>query len=373
MKLIVDGEIYRRQVKGGISRIYNEVLPRLCELEPMLEIKILTDGRLKQALPRHPRISHHRMPPYHRYFRPGRLWKPLVTELKLTTRRWQTGETTNALWQATYYTPPKRWSGAFIVFFHDLLEEHFPEFFNLPRHDHIRNRKRVCAQKADIIICNSHTTQRDVCSYYGVPEEKTRVVTLAMSDIFHPLSPEEQSLQYGGRPFILFVGNRSPYKNFDFLLQAYSTWPGRDDIDLLVVGPAWTQEEITRLRKLGIAGSVQLQEYVSDEVLCNLYNQAKAFIYPSFYEGFGIPLLEAMACGCPIVASVIPSTQEVAADYPHYFQLTDSRGLQDALDRALRAGREDKKLDAARRHASHFSWQVTAQQMLSIYKEILSK
>ena len=370
MKLIVDGEIYQRQVKGGISRLWNEVLPRLVALDPALVVKILTDGKLKQQPPVAARISHHAMSPYHLYLRPGRLWRPLVNELKLATRRLQTGPINDAIWQATYYTPPRRWRGPFVVFFYDLIEERFPDLFASPRHDWRRQRKRFCTQTADLILCISQTTQADVCSYYGAPAAKTRVIPLAAHPLFHQLdfqTPPDGSTR---PPFLLFLGDRSAYKNFERLVQAYSQWSRRHEVELLVGGHGWTQEETALLQRWQGADRVHLQKHVDDETLCHLYNRAAAFVYPSLYEGFGIPLLEAMACGCPIVASDIPTTREVAGDVPYYFPPTDVESLRDALEQALVEGRPATRVEAGLQRAAAYSWDATTRQLWHAYHEI---
>ena len=305
--------------------------------------------------------------------RPGRLWRPLVSQLKLATQLHYAGNRPSAIWQATYYTPPpQRWRGHFVVLFHDLMEERYPDLFSEPRHDELRRLKQVCAHSADIVICNSRTTQRDVCEHYGLPESKTRMITLAASEVFRPLAETKSPRRFKnlGVPFILYVGNRSQYKNFDRLLQAFAAWPRRKEIDLVVVGHKWTGEEMTRLSQLVIVDSVLLREGVDDTTLCALYNQAAAFVYPSLYEGFGIPLLEAIACECPVVASAIPSTQEVADGYPYFFTAEDVVHLQQTLDEAVTTGKDTVRLTAARQRASQFTWAATAQQVLDIYREL---
>ena len=126
---------------------------------------------------------------------------------------------------------------------------------------------------------------------------------------------------------MLYVGRRSHYKNFSTLLQAYSVWKHRNEITLAAVGPPGSRVEEQQLAKLGIHDRVHYLTNVNDEELCLLYNEAIAFVYPSLYEGFGVPLLEAMASGCPIIASRIPATIEVAGECPVYFEATEVGSL----------------------------------------------
>jgi glycosyltransferase involved in cell wall biosynthesis len=139
-----------------------------------------------------------------------------------------------------------------------------------------------------------------------------------------------------------------------------------------VAGKGWTRQERERLKRLKIHKRVRLEEDVDDEKLCQLYNQAEVFVYTSLYEGFGIPLLEAMACGCPVAASRIPSTLEVAGDYPFYFDSHDTDDMLIALETALNSGKDSLRIEAGMRRAKDFSWDITAQKTLEVYRSIQS-
>jgi alpha-1,3-rhamnosyl/mannosyltransferase len=115
---------------------------------------------------------------------------------------------------------------------------------------------------------------------------------------------------------------------------------------------------------------VQVLTDVDDQTLCQLYNQALGLVYPSLYEGFGIPLLEAMACGCPIVASRISSTIEVAGDCPIYFDPTEEDDLLNALDIALSQGRNSERIQTGLEKVKSYSWDKTAAQTLKIYRSV---
>ncbi len=376
MRLVVDGEIWQRQAAGGISRLYNEVLPRLCNLAPDLRITLITDGALKQPPPAHAAITPRAMPAYQKLLRPGRLWRRQIMRLKRATRDRWTQPTRSTIWQATYYTPPPAWPGRFAVVVHDLIEERYPQFFDQPRHEQVRRSKRDCVHASDLVICNSVTTRQDVCDFFGIAASKTRLVTLAASPVFRRLAPNEVSASPSAPPvpYVLYVGDRSAYKNFEFLLRGYASWSGRDDVSLVVVGPKFTPQELALIASLGVTERVSSYVNIDDATLCRFYNQAQAFVYPSLYEGFGIPLLEAMACGCPLVASAIPTTRDVAGDIPFYFEPTDAAGLQAALSAALAAPPGDagraERIRAGIERAGAFSWDATAGQFLAIYREL---
>jgi glycosyltransferase involved in cell wall biosynthesis len=163
------------------------------------------------------------------------------------------------------------------------------------------------------------------------------------------------------------VGTRQPYKNFKTLLQAYVEWSRRNEIGLFVVGPPWSKEEQRVIAAAGMEANIACRSGITDEELCALYNQALAFVYPSLAEGFGIPLLEALACGCPIVASRIPTSLEVARDDPYYFNPLDKDELIAALEAAcFSGGARTRRGDIL----ADYSWDRNARATLRIYEEL---
>jgi glycosyltransferase involved in cell wall biosynthesis len=255
-----------------------------------------------------------------------------------------------------------------------MIYERFPDLFTGAGSDHFREQRKQCVLAADAVLCISDATRRDVQEFYQMGGDRLHVVQLACSDFFRPLPAADLAQKGGTRPsFFLYVGSRAHYKNFQGLLGAYSKWSRRSAMKLLVVGPPWTSEESRLLSELGISRLVELLTDVRDEALCTLYNQAKAFIYPSLYEGFGIPLLEAMACGCPVIASRIPSTMEIAGDCCIYFELDSPDSLIDAFDRAVSEGRDGAKARAGLEHAKRFSWEKTARETLAVYRSLLQE
>jgi glycosyltransferase involved in cell wall biosynthesis len=219
---------------------------------------------------------------------------------------------------------------------YDLLIERFATMFDTPLHHQIRSQMRRCIAAADGVICNSETTKTEILDFYQTDAKKLYVVPLAHSDVFRsiPQSDRQNDLSLP-KPFFLYVGGRKKYKNFDTVIAAYENWAHKDAIDLVVVGPEWSSAETEVLKQKKLHHHVRRINHADDETLCLLYNRAQALIYPSLYEGFGLPPLEAMACGCPVIASRIPSTVEVAGDIPFYFEPSEPESLRDALDTAL--------------------------------------
>jgi glycosyltransferase involved in cell wall biosynthesis len=372
MNLIVDGIIYYYQQHGGIPRLYRETLPRLCDMEPALAVTLLSypNGSATE-LPAHHRIAQRTIPWVHRYARPRPLWARYYPQLHILAARALVGRSRGKVWLSTYYTSPPAWEGLRICVAYDFIYEKFRLTHwkdNLAHaNETIRSKARAIAE-ADLIICISEAARQDLKNYYGSAEGKTAVVHLAHRPTFTRLARPAGDDQ---DRFILYVGRRDPYKDFDLLLGAYAEWPKHGSISLICVGGwEWTKEERARIDRLGLHGRVRLEDQANDERLCELYNRASAFVFPSQGEGFGIPLLEAMACGCPIVASRIPSSLEVADEVPVYFSPGDAEGLVAALDQAVNDGRSSQRVSRGLELATEFSWEKTARGFLQAIRTV---
>jgi glycosyltransferase involved in cell wall biosynthesis len=371
----MDGLVYQSQAFGGISRVFTEILPRMCDLNDRLNITLFTQGRLRQSLPRHHRITHLPIPDPEPLMRPGWFFKPLIPSFCRFIRKLYIPAADEDIWHSTYYTIPKKWKGYSIVTVHDMIHERFPDLYNSKNDERFRAVKRHCIRQADAVICVSENTRKDLLYFYKANADSVHVIPNACSDIFKKGQTEGNNIEASTeQPFLLYVGSRARYKNFDLLIHAYSKWPQRKEINLLFVGgKPWSQSEQRVLTDLGIQNQVKLLRDVDDKTLCRLYNSAVAFVYPSLYEGFGIPLLEAMACGCPIIASRIPSTIEVAKDCPIYFDPAEEDGLLNALDIALSQGRNSKRIWAELERVKSYSWDKTAAQTLEVYRAVYSR
>jgi len=294
---------------------------------------------------------------------------PFITQIRVSMARLKMKIAKGSIWHSTYYTMLPKWDGPVVVTVVDMIYERFRHLFNGWMDDLLRTQKRRCVETADMVICISETTKRDVQEFYNIDAAKMKVVPLAFSQSFRLLNKSERSFsQPMRRPFLLYVGDRAHYKNFKGLLHAYGAWGRKKEVELMVVGKPWSREEKRYLSDLNITDQVHLWKQIDDQTLCFLYNQAIAFVYPSLYEGFGMPLLEAMVCGCPVVASHIPSTVEIAGECPIYFEPQDRGDLLTALDTALSEGRDSERVRLGRNLVNHYSWDKTARQTLEIYR-----
>jgi len=230
---------------------------------------------------------------------------------------------------------------------------------------------------ADAVIAVSECTKRDAIRFYGIPEEKITVIYEGVNPRFRPASPEAIRAvreKYGlPERFILYVGTIEPRKNLTTLLEAFHYLLGGHDLRLVIVGKkGWLYEGFFRcLRDLGLEDRLIFTGYVPDEDLPAIYSAADLFVFPSLYEGFGLPVLEAMACGTPVVCSNTSSLPEVAGDAALLVDPTDVRALARVMERVLtdetlRASLRVKGIERARR----FSWEDAAQKTLEVYQRV---
>lgn len=380
ISLVVDGIIFQKNPHGGIARVFRELLPRMCELEPRLEIDLLIDGPIKSQLPEHPQIHVRKTLPLRQKSLTRGLWRTSLYPLRrlgrsswYRLRQLWTGSGRNRIWHSTFFTYTPGWKGREVVTIHDMIPERFPQLLNDPMDEAGREQKRRCVERAAAIICDTDSTRRDFEKYFAIKGQAVTVIPLACSEIFRQLPVGQlQQSRIPHRPFLLYVGNRVHYKNFSLLLEIFANWEKRREVNLVVAGPPWSSDEKRFLASSGLVEHIHLFDDVDDEQLCQLYNTATMLVSPSIAEGFGLPVLEALACGCPVVASNIPATNEVAGECPIYFDPGLPQTLLPALERALGEGRDSARTREGMKQAGLYSWDRTAQATLEVYRQILS-
>lgn len=257
---------------------------------------------------------------------------------------------------------------------HDMIVYRYPESFSARGgHNIVENQKRrlkwVTAE-CDLIMADSIASKQDIVSFLKIPEEKVRVVYLAPDVTFKTQSQENidrVKRKYNIRDkYILCVGAREPRKNFDSVIQAFSQYEKKyRDCDLVIAGKFGWGENSEKLKvkskKLKILG------YVPQEDLPALYSGASCFVYPSFYEGFGLPVLEAMACGCPVVTTNRGSLAEIAGKAA---VLVDPKSVEDISAGIIKAlSNQQNYREKGFAQSSKYNWEKTAQQTLAVYRE----
>ncbi|MBF8283442.1 MAG: Glycosyl transferase, group 1 [Anaerolineales bacterium] len=234
--------------------------------------------------------------------------------------------------------------------------------------------------RADHVLADSQATRADLVELYRTPAEKISVLYSGVHESFQPvtdLAAVRARYSLGDAPFVLAVGTLQPRKNYVRLIQAFAAisnlQPRTSNLHLVIAGgKGWRYDAIfAEVEKLGLRDRVMFPGFVADADLPALYSAARVLAYPSIYEGFGLPMLEAMACGTPVVTSTASCMPEVAGDAALLVPPTDVDALAAALDRAL----TDEALRAdliarGRARARQFSWAKSAQQLLGIYHAV---
>lgn len=269
-----------------------------------------------------------------------------------------------------------------ILTVHDLAGIIYPEYFPDTRIAREQNRALVRAtQRANIVLASSQNTRDDICQLKYASPDRVRVVTLGVDERqFRHIVDSEEIEQVKRRykicgPYILHVGDLVPRKNLTRLIQVFARLKTTRRIphQLVLVGKRnyGTRDLFEIPRKLGVESDVHFPGFAAEDHLPALYSGAAVFAYPSFYEGFGLPLLEAMACGVPIVCSNASSLVEVVGDAAIVLDPTDDGGWYDALDLVIRNGEVGR--DLIRRgllRVKEFSWDRTAAETLAVYREL---
>jgi glycosyltransferase involved in cell wall biosynthesis len=239
--------------------------------------------------------------------------------------------------------------------------------------DRTAKHKALAAHRADHIICISESTRRDAIEILDLPFDKTSVVHLGYDLMQTDNYCSAMTNVPVERPFLLFVGNRGGYKNFLGLLQAIgSSRELRSGYALICFGGGiFNDEESKAITAFGLAADQVIQVGGNDSVLAKLYSLATAFIYPSLYEGFGIPPLEAMSFDCPVVCSNTSSIPEVVGDAGEYFSPNDIESMRLAIERVVCSKDVQRNLKAqGRLRLSAFSWDRCAAETREIYRKL---
>lgn len=277
-----------------------------------------------------------------------------------------------------YYLPP--FAGRSVVTFHDLSVYLWPKSHPPERVRYMRAEIELSLKRATALITDTEYTRQEVAKYFGWPLERIHAVPLASSPVFRPhtfeeLQPLLKSLDLKVGGYTLFTGTVEPRKNIELLLNAYALLPAaiRTRWPLVIAGyDGWNSGELhAKLRTAQAEGWLRYLGFVPGDTLPGLMAGARLFAFPSWYEGFGLPVLEAMACGVPVVCSNASTLPEVAGAAAAFHDPSDL----DALVCQLGVGLEDDiwRAGAAKAgisQAAKFSWQRCAQQTLEVYRSI---
>jgi len=283
-----------------------------------------------------------------------------------------------------HYVIPWAFSGKLVVTIHDVIHVLFPEFLPSPLGFAYANHMiRTALARAHKVIAVSQATAADLQALFGAKKSKVEVIANGVeADFFFPRQEEEEQKlrQELGlfHPYLLYVGNHKPHKNVEGLLKAYQLFvhkAGPSAPPLVLAGGIQPQGPLSaQVQALGLASQVRILGYLPREVLRAVYRGALAFVYPSLYEGFGLPVLEAAACGVPVMASDIPAVREVLGDAVVRVHPKDLVEQARALQRLVEQESLRKNLAAeGQRRAQAFRWEKTAEATVRVYQQVLGE
>jgi glycosyltransferase involved in cell wall biosynthesis len=353
-------DIFNEQRYGGISRYYFELIKRI---SPDIDVKILAGLYINEYIKSLPVAKGIKVPAlkYTGFMRRkvNRIFQAIMLR----------GTDSKTIIHQTFYNHPYiKLQGKVVVTVYDMITEIFPQYFQ--EGNNISLLKRRCCERADKVIAISHSTKNDLVRFFDISPKKIVVIHLASSLNGNHAS---HSVKPFSEPYLLFVGQRKDYKNFEGLIEAFATSDVLKKSFHIVCfgGQLLSHSEKVLLRQLGIEGRVH-NVTGSDKLLCNYYRNAVAFICPSFYEGFGIPILEAMELSCPVVCSNTGSLPEVAGDAAIFFDPYSTGSMRHVLETTLF---NMKLLDDLRKRGLErqalFSWDRCADETLAIYNSLL--
>ena len=364
MRIGIDARLIHYQ-RGGIGQYIIHLVQELARLTMSDECVILRSRKDHAPLTSRFRETPLWTPPHHRL-------EQLALPIELARLRLD-------LLHSPDFIPP--WRGRFcrLITVHDLTFLYYPQFLTAESRRYYNDQIERAVRAADHISADSTTTKDDLARLLGVQPDKVTVVLLAPDPMYRRLDESacasilaRHQLERG---FILFTGTLEPRKNVAGLLTAYRALCDRQPSTppLVLAGRrGWLYDEIfAHITALKLASRVRFVENLPDKELVALYNAAALLVLPSFYEGFGLPVLEAQACGAPVVCSERGSLPEIAGDAALLVNPDDLDGLASAMERTLK----DESLRAQLRarglaNVKRFSWEKTARETLDIYKRV---
>jgi glycosyltransferase involved in cell wall biosynthesis len=361
VQLVFDHQVFSFQQHGGVSRYFCEVAERLAGYDGC-DVTVLAPMYVNAYLARLPpsMVAGRHVPPI-RYSK--RLRVLLNGAL---ARGWLAGARPDVVHE-TYFSrfpvAPRR--AACVVTVFDMIHERFPQYFS-PR-DTTSARKAAAVRRADRVICISENTRRDLLEHVRVDPAIVSVVHLAGAPVpaLRPTRPVVDG------PDVLYVGPRGAYKNFEGLLRAFAGSPGlRTGVRVVAFGGGpLSAAERALARTLGLDEGAVVQISGDDAALDAAYTFAAAFVYPSRYEGFGIPPLEAMARGCPVVCGANSSLPEVVGDAAELCDAEDPASIAAAIERVVGSPAHADELRArGRSRATQFTWDRCARASYDVYR-----
>jgi len=377
MKVLFDHQIFDAQSAGGISRYFNELITNFNQC-PDIEVKLPPMHSNNIYIQNNASYTSIGNTGYslstsiYKFFHPNKSKKRIRNDnLRASITALKNGDFD--IFHPTYYDPYflQYLSGKpFVITVHDMTYAKFADIF--PSNDKTFEQIKLLAEKANMIIAISQNTKNDIMQILKIPDNKIKVIYLGNSLVPHKISlcntPELPD------NYLLFVGRRDLYKNFDFFISSIANLLIGTNLFLVCIGAGkFSKDEIKLLKKLKIQKRILHFTPKNDNELSQYYIKAKALCFPSKYEGFGLPILEAFANNCPVIAGNTSSLPEVAGDAAVYFNPADSGSILNAVKKVLDDNYLRKELvEKGQKKLGNFSWDKTASETKNLYLKILN-
>ena len=367
MKVFFDHQIFTEQTHGGISRYFFELMDEFeSHDEKLISSTIFSNNEYLRFSNKRSSIP----------FFPNTHFKGKI-RLMNGVNRWNSERILrNGNYDVFHPTFYDRYflkmlgSKPFVLTVHDLINEKFISKYDyLKKELDITNSKRELILRANHLIAISESTKNDIIDYYKVDKSKISVVHHGFS---FPINEEitDPILNF---KYVLFVGKRIMYKNFLFTIETVSDLLIKNDLKFVCFGGgAFTSQEISSISTLGLVGRILFVDKVDDNTLSNLYRHALFFVFPSLYEGFGLPLLEAFSSYCPVLSSDAGSLKEIGGNAAVYFDPTNKESLYSRFLEMIES--EETRSNAAMKgnlRLRDFSWEKTFSETINVYNSVL--
>ncbi|MEM7113399.1 MAG: glycosyltransferase family 1 protein [Chloroflexota bacterium] len=365
---------------GGIGRYTRELINAVAQAQTPYQFRLFSakpppNPPVANPLPTADHISYHPAPLNERWL--YRLWYrlrlPLPVQLVLGKL--------DLLHSPDFVLPPVAGNIPTLLTVHDLSFIHYPEVYPKPLVDYLNAVVPWSVGRASHILADSQATKDDLHHFWDVPDDKVTVLYSGVNERFQPVTNEtllaivRQKYGLGTAPYIFAVGTVQPRKNYQMLIRSFKpiadNWPHQLYI---AGGKGWLYDDmLAEIERQGLQERVRFIGFVDDADLPALYSEAMLYVFPSLYEGFGLPLLEAMQCGVPIITSNASCLPEVAGKAAVQLAPTDEGAWTTAMEELLADPQQRTRLVAAGfRQAREFTWGRAAEQLISIYGRLLT-
>lgn len=388
IRVLMDAQAFDIQTHGGISRCFAELIrhmPKSIDMHvPIVETKNVYLKQMGMASDKD----------YYIEFCKGhptslkRFWYKLSTNIKhghwgqwdrmprlnLFETEQQLANGAFDVFHPTYYNPyflKKIGNKPFVLTVHDMISELYSGVYKF-RDGQLKGKRKLIPRASHIIAVSEHTKQ-DIINLFGIAPEKISVIYHGIDQKPYVPSLNKNVTGY----YILYVGDRNKYKNFQrFVCEICPVLENHPNLSVICTGKPFSSEEYKMFKDRRVQNRIIHRFVESNQELSDLYHYAQAFVYPSEYEGFGIPILEAYKAGCPVVLNRASCFPEIAGDAAVYFGF-DGKGqsLQECIEDLLiwTPARKEHLIDIQRQRLKRYSWDKAAQELAEVYKKVVQE